>query len=216
LNARIAPATRRRSGDLRTARSGPRLRSATGCLLAVLAAACGKERPAAPPATAQSAPAPDTADAGPWCELADSSVEAAIASVARQRDRDEYCEYRHYAVDDIDGDSSDDFVVTFNLEGASGGTDTESYLMVFLSSREGRAPLLLEIDNIGGDYGERYPTDVTVDGRYVVVDFSEYRSGDPDCCPSGSSSARFLVTGDRIVERARPSERAPGSGARSS
>ena len=195
-----------------------RLRSWAACVLAILAVGCGQRRDAAPPATTDRAPARDTAtaDAGPWCELADWGVEAAIASVARRRDRDEYCEYRHYAVDDIDGDSSDDFVVTFNLEGASGGTDVESYLMVFLSTREGRAPLLLEIDNVGDDYGERYPTDVTVDGHDVVVDFSEYRSDDPDCCPSGSSTARFLVTGDQVVEQARPSQRAPRSGARSS
>ncbi|HXY68908.1 MAG TPA: LppP/LprE family lipoprotein [Gemmatimonadales bacterium] len=152
---------------------------------------------------------------GQWCELADTAVEAAIASVARQRSGDEYCEHRHYAVEDIDGDSLDDLVVTFNVEPASGSGDDESYLMVFLTSRDGRAPLALRIDNIGDDYGDRYPTDVSVDGQTVVVDFSNYLQGDPDCCPSGTSTARFLVGRDRIVE-VTPHRSPPPSGARSS
>lgn len=193
------------------------VRRAAVCLLTILAVACGTRRDAAPGASADRPATGDSAaDAGPWCQLSDTSVEAAIASIAGRRNADEYCEYRHYAVDDIDGDSLDDLAVTFNLEQASGGTDVESYLMVFLTSREGRAPLLLEIDNVGDDYGERYPTDVTVDGRTIVVDFSDYRPGDPDCCPSGSSTARFQVTRDSVVERAPPGRRADRSGARSS
>ncbi len=188
-----------------------------GWLLAILVVACGTRREAAPRATGHAA-APDSAHSTPdqWCRLADPDVEAAIAAVARLRDGDEYCEDRHYAVDDVDGDSLDDLVVTFDVEPASGDRDAQSYLMVFLTTREGRAPLLLEIDNVGADYGARYPTDVSVDGQHVVVDFSNYLPGDPDCCPSGSSTARFLVTAYRIVERVRPDRRQQRPGARSS
>ncbi len=188
------------------------VRAAPAVLLALLVAGCAPKRSAAPrtagPAARDSA-TQDTAraSAGPWCQLADSDVEAAIAVVARQRDADEDCEDRHYAVDDIDGDSLDDFAVTFNLEPSSEGADDESYLMVFLSTREGRAPLVVEIDDIGHDYGERYPTSVSIDGRYVVVDFDNYLPGDRDCCPSASSSVRFLVTPDKLVEQARPTPR---------
>ncbi len=187
-----------------------------GWLLAILAVACGTRRDAAPRATGRTA-APDSARATPgqWCSLADTGVEAAIAAVARHRGGDEYCEDRHYAVDDVDGDSLDDLVVTFDVDPASGDRDAQSYLMVFLTTREGRAPLLLEIDNVGDEYGARYPTDVSIDGMHVVVDFSDYLPGDPDCCPSGSSTARFLVTGYSIVERVRPDRRQQRPGARS-
>ncbi len=199
-----------------------RLGRAAACLVAILIAGCGKGREAAPRAHAAAAardsahpPARDSAPAasGQWCELADADVEAAIAAVARQRDADEYCEDRHYAVDDVDGDSLDDLAVTFDLEQASGEGDDESYLMIFLTGRGSRPPLLLEIDNTGNDFGARYPTDVSIDGQYVVVDFSLYLPGDPDCCPSGSSTVRFLVTRDRIVEqvpRGRRPQRTPG------
>ncbi len=194
------------------------LRKSARLLVLGIAAACGTPR-AAPPRAAAGAGAPDSARAiapgsgyrssGDWCELADTGVEAAIAAVARARNADEYCEDRHYAVDDMDGDSLEDFAVTFELEPADTSADDEAYLMVFLSSRRGRRPLLLEIDNIGGDYGARYPTNVSSDGRYVVVDFENYRPDDPDCCPSGSSTVRFLVTDDRIVEQVPPRRRLP-------
>jgi len=192
-------------------------RGAAGWLLAILVLACGTRRDAVPRATADTAALDSVhAAAGRWCRLADTGVEAAIASVAKQRDADEYCEDRHYAVDDVDGDSLDDLVVTFNLEPASDGADTQSYLMAFLTSRQGRAPLLLEIDNVGDDFGTRYPTDISVDGRYVVVDFSDYLPGDPDCCPSGSSTARFLVTPDSVIEQGATHQHRQRSGARSS
>ena len=184
-----------------------------GCAVGLVA--CGTRHHAPPPAGAGAAASDSSrATPGPWCELADTGVEAAVAAVASQRDGDEYCEERHYAVDDIDADSSDDLALTFNLEDASGSNDAESYLMAFLSGREGRAPLLLRIDNVGDDDGARYPTDLSIDGQYVVVDFSVYLPGDPDCCPSGTSTVRFLVTGERIVEQAAP-RHPPRSGARS-
>ncbi len=191
-------------------RIGRRPGRAAACLIVALVAGCGTRQDAAPRATARAA-APDSASAaaGQWCELADTGVEAAIAAVAKQRDGDEYCEDRHYAVDDIDGDSLDDLIVTFEVEPASANTDAESYLMAFLTSREGRAPLVLRIDNVGTDYGARYPTDVSIDAQSVVVDFQDYLPGDPDCCPSGSSTARFLVTRDSIIEQGRPRLRPP-------
>ncbi len=187
-----------------------RARSAAGCLIAILAVACGTRREAAPRASA-GAGSPDStaATAGQWCELADTGVEAAIAAVAKQRNGDEYCEDRHYAVDEVDGDSLDDLVVTFNVEPDARDADTESYLMAFLTTREGRAPLVLRIDKVGAEGGTRYPTDVSIDGQFVVVDFSDYLPGDPDCCPSGSSTARFLVNRDSIVEQVMPGQRLP-------
>jgi LppP/LprE lipoprotein len=183
-------------------------RGAAACLLAILAIGCGTRRAPAPRAAAR-APGRDSAAAAVTqrCQLADSAVEAAIATVARQADGDEYCEDRHYAVDDLDGDSLDDLALTFNVEPASSDADDESYLMVFLSSRRGRPPLLLEIDNVGRDYGERYPTDVSIDGQEIVVDFSVYLTDDPDCCPSGTATARFLVTPGGLVERVRAGPR---------
>lgn len=188
-------------------------RGAAACLLAILAAGCGGRHGPAPRAAAR-VPARDSATpaAAQRCQLADSAVEAAIAAVARHLDGDEYCEDRHYAVDDVDGDSLDDLALTFDVEPASSDADDESYLMVFLSSRQGRPPLLLEIDDVGGDYGERYPTDVSIDGQEIVVDFSVYLPDDPDCCPSGTATARFLVTPRGIVERARPGPRQPPRG----
>jgi len=187
-----------------------------GSLLLVVAGACSVQRRAAPRASAAGGAAESTAHATarPLCRLADSAVEAAIAAVARARQGVEYCEYRHYAVDDLDGDSLDDLAVTFNVEEASGGTYDESYLMAFLTTRAGRAPILLEIDNVGGDLGVRYPDDISLDGDAIVVDFSDYLAGDPDCCPSGSSSARFRLTGDRLVEETPPIRRLQRAGVR--
>ncbi len=186
-----------------------KIRSAMGCLLAVLVAGCGRRNDLASSATAHAPAARDTTKAAPgdWCALADSGVEAAIAAAAKARDADEYCEDRHYAIDDVDGDSLDDFIVTFNLEPASRDADTESYLMAFLTTREGRAPLLLRIDNMGAETGARYPTDVSIDGDAAVVDFDNYLPGDPDCCPSRSSTVRFRLTRDSIIEQTRPRER---------
>jgi hypothetical protein len=197
------------------------VRSAPTLLLALILAGCAPKKDASPPTASPAArdtATQDTSQAGEdqWCRLADTSVEAAIAGVARQRDADEDCEDRHYAVDDIDGDSLDDLAVTFDLQPSSQGADDESYLMVFLTTRAGRTPFLVEIDNIGHDYGARYPTGVSIDGRYVVVDFDNYLPGDPDCCPSASSSVRFLVTSDKVVEQATPTPRHPPPDSRSS
>jgi hypothetical protein len=183
---------------------------AAGCLLAILVAGCGT-RPKATSGARATGAAHDSARGAvaQRCQLADSAVEAAIAAVAKLRDGDEYCEDRHYAVDDMDGDSLDDLAVTFDVEPAPTDADDQSYLMVFLSSRKGRAPLLLQIDNVGDDFGARYPTDVSFDGRYLVVDFTVYLPDDPDCCPTGTSTADFLVSREGIVEDAAPVRHVP-------
>jgi len=85
--------------------------------------------------------------AAPNCQLKDERVERAIASVATELQGTEYCQFRHYlSLDDIDSDGKADFLVTFNVEGTGegSGNDVVSYLMAFITSRTGKAPMRLE------------------------------------------------------------------------
>lgn len=138
--------------------------------------------------------------AAPNCQLKDERVERAIASVATELRGKEYCQFRHYlSLDDIDSDGKADFLVTFNVEGTGegSGNDGVAYLMAFITSRTGKAPMRLEI----GARGTRLPDAVWFDGRTVLVGFVRWLDSDARCCPSGREKRSYVVTRDTIVEK---------------
>jgi len=138
--------------------------------------------------------------AAPNCQLKDERVERAIASVATELQGTEYCQFRHYlSLDDIDSDGRSDFLVTFNVEGTGegSGNDVVSYLMAFITSRTGKAPMRLEI----GKRGSRLPNAIWFDGRDVFVGFVRWLDSDARCCPSGNEKRRYVITRDTIVEK---------------
>jgi hypothetical protein len=138
--------------------------------------------------------------AAPNCQLKDERVERAIASVAAEVQGNEYCQFRHYlSLADIDSDGKDDFLVTFNVEGTGEGTgnDVVCYLMAFITSRTGKAPLRLEI----GARGTRLPNAIWFDGRNVLIGFVRWLDSDARCCPSGTEKRRYVITRDTIVEK---------------
>lgn len=138
--------------------------------------------------------------AAPTCQLKDERVERAIASVAEELQGSEYCQFRHYlALEDIDSDGKRDFLVTFNVEGTGegSGNDVVAYLMAFMTSRTGKAPMRLEI----GARGTRLPNAVWFDGRDVLVGFVRWLDSDARCCPSSNEKRRYVITRDTIVEK---------------
>ena len=117
----------------------------------------------------------------PTCRTASPEVERLITAKARELSMAEYCRFRRYdALDDVDGDGRDDFLVLFTLEGPSGGNRHVSFLAFFPSGR-GRPSAART-----GERGERDPIDVRVEHGKIVVATREYLPADPMCCPSGS------------------------------
>jgi len=107
----------------------------------------------------------------------------------------EYCQFRRYdALDDVDGDGKDDFLVLFTVEGPRGGNDHVSFLAAFLSTRPDR-PILVE----AGRRGERDPFSIEARRGEVVLETREYLPRDPMCCPSGKGRVVYRLSGGRLV-----------------
>jgi hypothetical protein len=132
----------------------------------------------------------------PSCKTADDRVESLIAAKAAKLGGQEYCQYRIYAVDDVDGDQKDDFLVVFSVEGeGGGGNGVVQYLAVFASRNEWQ-PVAVETGRRGGHLVTKMS--VGTDG---VIEFatSEYKAKDPMCCPSGKGTLRFRLKGRELV-----------------
>lgn len=119
------------------------------------------------------------------CQLADANVERALAAKAKAMGGYEDCQYRRYAQDDFDGDGKPDLAVTFNVEGP--GNRVQSYLFVFLSSRE--QPL----ETRAGGRGEYFTNGITSNRKQITLYTEVWTSKDPMCCPTGRGKVRFTV-----------------------
>ena len=161
------------------AAAGEGMKRGAGVFLLSLGAAAGAARPSAPPS----------------CRTATPEVERLIAEKARALAMTEYCQFRRYdALDDVDGDGKDDFLVLFTVEGPSGGNDHVSFLAAFLSTRPGR-PILVET----GRRGERDPVSIEARRGEVALETREYLPSDPMCCPSGKGRVVFRLSGGRLL-----------------
>jgi hypothetical protein len=130
--------------------------------------------------------APAAGEGAPTCRTASAEVESVIAEKARDLSMTEYCQFRRYdALDDVDGDGKDDFLVLFTLEGPGGGNHHVSFLAFFPSA--GGPPSVVQT----GQRGERDPVGVRVEHGKVVLRTREYRTADPMCCPSGKGSLSY-------------------------
>jgi hypothetical protein len=110
-----------------------------------------------------------------------------IAERAKELSMSEYCQFRRYnALDDVDGDGKEDFLVLFTLEGPDGGNHHESFLACFPSA-SGAAASVVE----AGERGERDPVEIRVERGKIVLSTLEYRPHDPMCCPSGKGRVVF-------------------------
>jgi hypothetical protein len=128
---------------------------------------------------------------GPSCATQSKIVESTIAAVARDLKGQEYCQFRHYhALDDVDGDGTDDFIVLFSVEGMGGGNGHEDFMAVFLSGRNWH-PLTTRT----GGRGERDPISVEVKNHRIVLETLVYRPSDAMCCPSGKGTLIYEIQG---------------------
>jgi|ERR1051325_1323666 hypothetical protein len=128
----------------------------------------------------------------PTCRLSVPAVEAAIAEKTRSLAGHEYCQFRRYdVIDDFDHDGTEDFAVTFNVEGPNGGGNhVLSFLHVYLSSHQETAePLEIAV----GERGTYLPDAITFDGKEIVLHIQKWSSGDALCCPSGLGEIRVRV-----------------------
>lgn len=132
----------------------------------------------------------------PSCKTADERLESLIAAKASKLGGQEYCQYRIYTVDDVDGDQKDDFLVLFAVEGEGGGGNTViQYLAVFASSNEWQ-PVTVE----AGRRGAHLVTKVAVAPSGVIeLATSEYKAKDPMCCPTSKGTLRFRLKGHELV-----------------
>lgn len=128
----------------------------------------------------------------PGCKLADSNVESVIAAKAKELNADEYCQYRIYdAMDDINGDQVEDFIVLFTLEPRT-GNDHLDFMTVFVSGKP--EPITVET----GRRGERDPVSVSVQEGVITLETLEQKSSDPMCCPSGKGQIRYKLNGSKL------------------
>ena len=138
---------------------------------------------------------------GHGCGLADTAVESLIKSKAKELKCEERCQFRIYdSLDDIDGDSNDDFIVIFTVEGPEGANFHQSFMYVFLSSNKTAKPLFAQV----GERGQRHPESVSGERGKIVITTREYLPKDPQCCPSGHGKVLFAVKDGRLVEAKPP------------
>ena len=152
-------------------------------------------RPGAAALVAAAWAASGAAFAEPTCRTASPEVERVVAGKARELAMTEHCQFRRYdALDDVDADGKEDFVVLFTLEGPNGANRHVSFLALFPSSAPDRPAAVVRT----GERGQRDPVDVRVERGRIVLATLEYRPGDPMCCPSGKGRIVYLWKDGRL------------------
>jgi hypothetical protein len=135
--------------------------------------------------------------ATPDCKLSDASVEGLIAAKVKELNASEYCQYRIYNnLDDVDGDSKEDFIVVFTADGVDGGTNDHIQFLALFATENSSAPLIIQ----AGERGERDITAIQVEDRVIILKTLEYGKDDPMCCPSKVSSAKFQLKNGKLAE----------------
>lgn len=131
----------------------------------------------------------------PDCRTVSSELEKLIADKARALSMTEFCQFRRYdALDDVDGDGRDDFVVIFTLEGPNGANDHVSFLAAFLSGAPDH-PLVVE----AGRRGVRDPIGIEAHRGEISLETREYLPKDPMCCPSGKGRSVYRLRDGKLV-----------------
>lgn len=123
-----------------------------------------------------------------------------VAADYQPKDPDAYVERGWFMVakpvfGDVDGDGAEEaLIITFENTGGSGQfTMIEVYTI-----RGGQEVVLGHIP--GGDRGDGGISDVSLDGRTVVVDRLHAADGDGACCPSKLQRERWQWDGAAFVE----------------
>ncbi len=135
----------------------------------------------------------------PNCKLKDDRVERIIADKARKLQGHEYCQFRRYdSIEDIDGDTKDDFIVIYVVEGVHGSMNHFlQFMLVYLSSDPKGKPLEIQV----GERGERSveAVDRVENGRIITKD-QIWKSNDPLCCPSGRGQSIYEIKNKKLIK----------------
>jgi hypothetical protein len=131
----------------------------------------------------------------PTCLTADARVEKVVSAKVQELKGVEYCQFRKYqTLRDVDGDGKDDFLLIFSVEGKEGrGNDTQQFLGAFLSGTGWKGSLVQV-----GQRGVRSANDVDTDNGVIIVNTSERREGDAQCCLTGKGQMRFRAVDGRL------------------
>ena len=123
-------------------------------------------------------------------------VGGSIGDHAKEIRGDFYCPSITEVEADIDGDGTEDLVVSYSIEGScydkkdlppgNCGNYHEEFIAVSLK-KDGKN-LKPAIAKIGGR-GERKHSCFTVQGNKIILETLEYRKEDPMCCPSKEGTA---------------------------
>lgn len=117
-----------------------------------------------------------------------------------------YCESRSAVKADVDGDGTDDLVVSYSIEGpcykekklrqGTCGNYHEEFLSVFLQ-KNGKyiEPAVVKV----GGRGERMVEDFKVEGNKIILKTLEYHE-DPMCCPSKEGTATLNFENGKLAE----------------
>ena len=135
----------------------------------------------------------------PDCKLANEYVEQLILKKANELQGEEFCQFRHYnSINDLDNDGIDDFVVVYSVEGVlKSASNYLDFMMIFLSSNEGKAPLEIQVGGRG---------DVTcngierVDKNIIELEMLVWKENDALCCPSGKGKAFYKIKDKQIIK----------------
>jgi hypothetical protein len=133
----------------------------------------------------------------PDCSLRNRRVERDIKTFTRQLQGQEYCQFRRYdAIDDLDGDGKEDFIVIFTVEGVHRSMNHFlQFMSVYPSSQPSQRPLSVQV----GERGKR-----SVDGiirvckSQLTTKDSIWQEGDALCCPSGHGESVFEIEKGKI------------------
>jgi hypothetical protein len=117
-----------------------------------------------------------------------------------------YCESRKALKADVDGDGTEDLVVSYIIEGpcykeknlrpGTCGNYHEEFLALFL--KKGGKYIKPSVAKIGGR-GERMVEDFKVEGNKIILKTLEYHE-DPMCCPSKEGTATLNFENGKLAE----------------
>lgn len=118
------------------------------------------------------------------------------------------CGSRKYAELDMNGDGDKDMIVTYAIGGAcfedkksppgSCGNHHEEFLSMFLKHKgKYGKPIIRQV----GGRNIRIIEGISAKGSTVILDTLEYDDDDPSCCPSKPGKLRFILKGNKLVEK---------------
>ena len=125
-------------------------------------------------------------------------IDKYIAAQAKRARGEEPDDIRKTIEGDLNRDGVSDVAVLYTIEGQGGSNNYIQYLAVFLRKN---GKLVFAARQAVGGKNRREMEITSIKDNAMLFDSTAYGPRDPSCCPTIKGHTRFVLTGNRLIEK---------------